>query len=108
MKGMVIQMIQKCMKETSIFRGCYNYLCLLTIIYPIIQEQKNEFNVDLIIDELKATEYVDEFDKEFYINYLLSLKNKDYTTVLSEVGRDIDMYIENYLADEYDRQRDDM
>ena len=40
--------------------------------------------------------------------YLLSLKNKDYTIVLSEVGRDIDIYIENYLADEYDRQRDDM
>ena len=105
---MVIQMLKKINKESSMFRGCYIYLCLLTIIYPIIQEQKNEFNVDLIIDELKATEYVDEFDKEFYINYLLSLKNKDYTIVLSEVGRDIDIYIENYLADEYDRQRDDM
>ena len=108
MKGMVIQMERTNQKYNNLnFKDCYNILNFISIIYPIIQEDKNNFNIDRVISKIKESDFVTDYDKEYFVEFLLKMKGKKHFEMLQELDETIINYVGYYLEDEYDRQRDD-
>ena len=108
MKGVVNKMekTNKVYNNLS-FKDCYNILNFISIIYPIIQEDKNNFNIDRVISKIKESDFVTDYDKEYFVEFLLKLKSKNHFEMLQELDETIINYVGYYLEDGYDRQRDD-
>lgn len=105
---MVIQMKRTNKEYNNLnFKNCYNILNFISIIYPIIQEDKNNFNIDLVISKVKESDFVTDHDKEYFVEFLLKLKGKKHFEILKELDEEVLRYAGYYLEDGYDRQRDE-
>lgn len=108
MKGMVSQMERTNQKYNNLnFKDCYNILNFIYIIYPIIQEDKNNFNIDRVISKINESDFVTDYDKEYFVEFLLKMKGKKHFEMLQELDETIINYVGYYIEDEYDRERDD-